>query len=74
MFINQETLWTYTLPRNPQAYLADNNLGLALFNKGQVDEAIAQLQEVVRLNPLDSRSQNNLAKMQAAARQAPRSK
>src|SRR6202044_2254052 len=39
MFISQEMLWTYTLQFNPQAFVADNNLGLALFKKGQVDEA-----------------------------------
>src|SRR5271166_5310384 len=39
---SHETLWTDTLAKNPDSWLGHCNLGLALFQKGQVDDAIAQ--------------------------------
>src|SRR5205085_6964066 len=37
---NIETLWRTTIARNPNCWMAYNNLGIALFEKGDVDQAI----------------------------------
>jgi len=60
MFVNQETLWTYTLERNPTAWVAHYNLGVVLDNDGQTSDAIKQYGESLRLNPVQSRPHNNL--------------
>ena len=46
-----ETLWTDTLQKNPNCWMAHNNLGNALFQKGNVDEAIAHFQKALQINP-----------------------
>ena len=46
-----ETLWTDTLQKNPNCWIAHNNLGTALFQKGNVDEAIAHYQRALQIKP-----------------------
>src|SRR5271165_317737 len=48
---SHETLWTDTLAKNPDSWLGHCNLGLALFQKGQVDDAIAQYEKAVEIYP-----------------------
>ena len=49
---------------------AHNNLGTALGEKGQIDEAIRQYQEAIRLKPDYAPAQNNLAWLLATCPQA----
>jgi protein O-mannosyl-transferase len=51
MYASAETLYYATIARNPASFMAHNNLGTALLRKGQVDEALAKFQEVLRLQP-----------------------
>jgi protein O-mannosyl-transferase len=51
MYATAETLYRTTVTRNPASFMAHNNLGTALLRRGQTDEAIAQFQEVLRLQP-----------------------
>jgi tetratricopeptide (TPR) repeat protein len=51
VYQNQETLWRDTLARNPNFELGHNNLGIALRQRGQVDEAITEYQKAVALDP-----------------------
>jgi tetratricopeptide (TPR) repeat protein len=51
MYTDLETLWRETLARNPNCFLAHNNLGNILAQKGQTDEAIVQFQEALQICP-----------------------
>ena len=46
-----ETLFRHAIAVTKDNWLAHNNLGLALYQKGQIDEAIRQYQEAVRIKP-----------------------
>ena len=46
-----ETLWRTTLVRNPQSWMAHTNIGLVLFQKGQIDEAIAHYRSALKIQP-----------------------
>jgi tetratricopeptide (TPR) repeat protein len=48
---DSETLFRHTLKVTENNYIAHNNLGDALFNKGQTGEAISQYQEAIRSKP-----------------------
>ncbi len=51
LFADQEQLWRYNLQYNPGMWAARYQLGSLLGRQGQLDEAIRQLQECVRINP-----------------------
>jgi protein O-mannosyl-transferase len=59
-FQSEETLWSYTLKRNPASWLAHNNLGSALLNQGHLPEAIANFDAAVQLKPDYAAAYNNL--------------
>jgi Flp pilus assembly protein TadD len=66
------TQFQKALEINPDFSQAHCGVGVALFQKGKLDEAIVQFQEAVRLNPDDGNARNNLAQAQAlAAQKAP---
>lgn len=50
MYGDIDTLWRTTCARNPESWLAHNNLGNSLLQEGKPDAAIAQYQEVLRLD------------------------
>jgi len=56
-----EALWRDTLARNPDAWLAHNNLGILLSQSHQRAEAIAHFQAAIRLNPGFFEAHYNLA-------------
>jgi tetratricopeptide (TPR) repeat protein len=43
--------------------MAHNNLGSALYDKGQVDEAIASYRKAIELDPQDAKAPNNLGEV-----------
>ena len=51
MYGNIETLWRTTLARNPTCWMAHNNLGIVLFGKGQLDDAIAHYRTTLKMQP-----------------------
>ena len=61
MYADSETLWRTTLARNPDSSLANNNIGVILVRKGQLDEAIAHFQKALQEHPDDPEIHNNLA-------------
>jgi tetratricopeptide (TPR) repeat protein len=48
---SQIILWQDTIAKNPSAWMPYDNLGVAIANNGQFDEAIRQYQEAIRLKP-----------------------
>jgi tetratricopeptide (TPR) repeat protein len=59
---NSETLWTHTLAATSDNDVAENNLGIILLGRGQVDAAISLLQAAVNLRPENAPAHDNLAK------------
>jgi protein O-mannosyl-transferase len=51
MYGDIEALWRTTLARNPGCWMAHNNLGIVLFQKGEIDEAIAHYRITLNLQP-----------------------
>jgi protein O-mannosyl-transferase len=60
VFNNDETLWTDTLQKNPNAVLAHNNLGNLYEASGQLDLALFHLQKAAELDPDYAQVHNNL--------------
>ncbi len=57
---DSEALFRHALEVTENNYLARLNLGSALDEKGQVDEAIREFQEAIRLKPNYAQAHNNL--------------
>jgi tetratricopeptide (TPR) repeat protein len=60
MYTGLETLWRTTLARNPRAFLAQNNLGELLAQKGQMDEAVDHFQKALQIQPGFAEAHYNL--------------
>ena len=60
VYKGQETLWTDTLAKNPNCWLAYNNLGLTFLEKGQAEEALEQFQKALEINPNYAEAHTNL--------------
>ena len=56
---DSESLYRATLQRNPDAWLAHDNLGVVLAREGRLTEAIAHYREALRLNPNFPETYNN---------------
>jgi Tfp pilus assembly protein PilF len=57
---NSESLWTHTLACTSGNYVAHNNLGNALLQKGSVNEAIAHFQKALQIKPDNAEAHYNL--------------
>jgi len=60
IFVNELGLWRDTVRISPLSATAHANLGKALFEQGQVDEAIAQYQSALSINPHFAEARSNL--------------
>jgi Flp pilus assembly protein TadD len=60
VYRNAETLWRTTCVENPGTFLAHDNLGFILLQRGDVDAALDQIQTAVQLQPDDAAAQKNL--------------
>jgi tetratricopeptide (TPR) repeat protein len=49
MYTDIEALWRTTLARNPDCWMAQNNLGAVIFQKGETDEAIAHYRAALKM-------------------------
>jgi protein O-mannosyl-transferase len=59
---DSETLWTHALAVTSDNDVAQNNLGIVLLRRGQLDEAISRLATAVKLRPENAPAHDNLAK------------
>jgi protein O-mannosyl-transferase len=50
-YTDMETLWRTTLAKNPECWMAHTNMGLVLFQKGQIDDAIAHYRSALQMRP-----------------------
>jgi tetratricopeptide (TPR) repeat protein len=57
---DEETLWRATLARNPDAWMAHNNLGVLRFRRGATVEAISHYETALRLDPDYAGAHHNL--------------
>jgi len=60
LFVNEETLWTYELQHNSQAWNAYNSLGNVSLQKGRISEAVEQFEQALKINPDYADAHNNL--------------
>jgi tetratricopeptide (TPR) repeat protein len=61
LFVNEQTLWTYVLQRNPTVWLAHEDLACKLMELDRYPEAMAQEKEALKLRPDYADSYYNLA-------------
>jgi tetratricopeptide (TPR) repeat protein len=51
IYRDEETIWRDTLTKNPDAWLAHNNLGLLLRQAGRTEEALKHFEQALRIQP-----------------------
>jgi Flp pilus assembly protein TadD len=60
MYTYAETLYRTIVTRNDNCWLAHNNLGLLLMNRGRTDEAMAHYRQALEINPTYGDAHYNL--------------
>ena len=60
MYADSETLYRTTIDRNPDCWLAHNNLGNVLADRGRIDEAIVHYRKALESNPRYAEAHYNL--------------
>lgn len=60
IYVSSTALYEDTLEKNPDCWLARNNLGQILTDKGELDKAIPYFQRALKLNPGFAEAENNL--------------
>lgn len=57
---DSETLWQDTLKKNPQSWMAYNNLGIIVTKQGKLDQGIEYFKNALTINPAHLEAHNNL--------------
>jgi tetratricopeptide (TPR) repeat protein len=60
VYRDSDTLWHDTLKKNPNSWMAHLNLGVDLFKRGRLDEALEHYQAAAALHPNGDTEQGNL--------------
>jgi len=63
LYKNSETLWRDTIAKNPDSWMAHNNLGNILKEQGKDDEAVEHFYEALQIKPDFAGAHYNLANM-----------
>ncbi len=61
MYSDSDTLWWTTIAKNPQSWMAYNNIAISLLQKGKTDEAIVHYNKALELDPNYGEGHYNLA-------------
>lgn len=64
---DDETLWRRTLGTNPDCFMCHNNLGMSLYERGRVDEAVDHFQQSLRVKPDNVQALLNLTRVEDEA-------
>ena len=67
VYETEEKLWRDTLTRNPEAWIAHDNLGIILAEAGRNDEAARHFRRVLELRPTHAGARANLGYLQELA-------
>lgn len=57
---SDESLYRHSIEAVGSGWFVENNLGVELARRGNLEEAVIHYREAIRLNPLDANAQNNL--------------
>jgi tetratricopeptide (TPR) repeat protein len=60
IYQDMETLWTDTLMKNPQCWMAHDNLGNDFLQKGKLSDAIGHFEQALRIKPDYAEARYNL--------------
>lgn len=60
MYADSDTLWSTTIAKNPESWMAHNNIAIRLLGKGKVEEAIVHYNKALELDPTYSEAHFNL--------------
>jgi tetratricopeptide (TPR) repeat protein len=60
MYANAETLYRTTIRKNPDCWLAHNNLGILFADRGRNEDAMARYWKALELKPDNAEAHNNL--------------
>ena len=60
IYRNLETLWRDTLAKNPDCWMAHNNLGHLLSNQGHIEEAMEHYHKAIQIDPNSYETLGNL--------------
>ena len=60
VYQNLETLWLDTLAKNPNAWLAHNNLSIILLQEGRIEDAMWHWKQALRISPDYAKAHYNL--------------
>jgi protein O-mannosyl-transferase len=63
VYADAETLYRTTIRKNPDCWMAHNNLGLLLTETNRTDEAMTHFRKALEINPLYARAHNNLGNL-----------
>ena len=60
MYADSDTLWWTTIAKNPESWMAHNNIAISLVGKGKIEEAIVHYTKALELDPTYSEAHYNL--------------
>ncbi len=63
VYADAETLYRTTIRKNPDCWMAHNNIGLLLTETGRTDEAMTHFLKALEINPVYARAHNNLGNL-----------